>query len=433
MRLTDTQSPSPWIKLPTSTSLAEQQRAVGSSVPISPVPAGTSMAQELPHGEEQTSPLPFPKPPAHLPLTHRQLWTAITGIVSFQHAQHVRQQKRADVGAKGAQLLQERKAQGAENTPLTRHLFLQHKSQITPSMEKGCPKHFLSAQTQLMCSPWGNSHNSHNSPLLPRAPWHGHPLCSPNPQCWQGGASLSPGRSPFEESAKMGSLSRGRSQSWGGHRSYAKACVNQGFVSPKFQSPPSQECLSMTAGQLSAPDTELCHCHPSEHPPNRSANPILSKYIKIKGGRQRKGTGCAHKAFVNNNPVKGSSELHDVQCQPVWGSCNTLSFEPSWDLQSSCTVPYISFQVLFSPLVPLLLCLPELPEMQMTNECFPQLIFWQLVVLEADLKTAGIEIGKNKQEKQCDFLPVPCHWLMYSWGRSHKNQETFSPSVKSKN
>lgn len=160
-----------------------------------------------------------------------------------------------------------------------------------------------------------------HSPLLPRAPWHGHPLCSPKPQCWQGGASLSPGRSPFEESAKMGSLSRGRSQSWGGHRFYAKACVNQGFVSPKFQSPPSQECLSMTAGQLSAPDTELCHCHPSEHPPNRSANPLLSKYIKIKGGRQRKGTGCAHKAFVNNNPVKGSSELHDAQCQPDWGSC----------------------------------------------------------------------------------------------------------------
>lgn len=165
----------------------------------------------------------------------------------------------------------------------------------------------LTQQPQAPSAPQGTL--TRTSPLLSKTP------------VLAGGVSLSPGRSPFEESAKMGSLSPGRSQSRGGHRFYAKACVNQGFVSPKFQSPPSQECSSMTAGQLSAPDTELCHCHPSEHPPNRSANPILSKHIKIKGGRQRKGTGCAHKAFVNNNPVKGSSELHDVQCQPVWGSC----------------------------------------------------------------------------------------------------------------
>lgn len=68
---------------------------------------------------------------------------------------------------------------------------------------------------------------------------------------------------------------------------FAKADASKGSESPVFPSASSQECLSMTAGQLSAPDTELCHCHPPQHPLDRSANPQLSEEIKIKGGEDQ--------------------------------------------------------------------------------------------------------------------------------------------------
>lgn len=79
MSLTDTHSPAPLITSPTSTHLAEKQRTRGNSVPVSPMQAGrNSHMAACTRGEEQTSPPPFPKPKAILPLTHQWHWTSHT-------------------------------------------------------------------------------------------------------------------------------------------------------------------------------------------------------------------------------------------------------------------------------------------------------------------------------------------------------------------